>query len=279
MTPMKKLKGQFSELNEFLSPFFSQFILNESRPKEIPYPFQRSHHQNSVSKGVKEDHLRIYKDLNSDSSIAFIFDYKGKDEEDWRFYTSIKATNNNDSIIYSQPLNYNQFKKELNSFLSDLREEYRSKKNKINNEFIFNKICSIFIKESLDFKLEQEKAEKKITEHTLPIFNKIQENTIQLNYNRDHIIKIKDSIRASITRSADYKRLIQLKKEVEELTLKIHDKTKLKEEEKDIPQKTKLVESLKNENTVLNNTLKEVTKKLANDNPKMVSKLIRTKIL
>ncbi len=117
-TPMKRLTTHFSLLTKASATSFSNFCLNESKGKSIPWSFAPYDNMTGEykyhTKAVESDHIKVYKDKKSDVSFAFIFDYKEKSEDEWRIHVSIKVTNS--KYFCSELYTFDEFRLKLNEF-------------------------------------------------------------------------------------------------------------------------------------------------------------------
>ena len=281
ITPMNRLKGQFSELTSFLASDFNLLLLQESKSKEIPYPFQpkdlKTGDYKYRTKGVQEDYLKIYNDQNSDVNFAFIFEYKEKDEKDWKIFVSIKTNKDNESIVYSEPYNFIDFKNSLNLFVSELRTKSlsKNKKDRIDAGNVFNLVSTSFLKTTFDLKKEIKKAEDTINKALGDISIKINENQKKIEEVNKNILDINTILSKSIPKTKEYQELQEIKKRMTVLEDILEQKKVKIESENNKSEKLELLKNLKEEKKSLNKQAITETIEIKKKLPNAVSKRIK----
>jgi hypothetical protein len=281
ITPMKRLKGQFSELTSFLSKDFELVTLNEHDPKNIPHPFQpideTTGHYKSSTKGVVEEHIRKYEDKNSDISLAFIFEYKNKKIEDWKIFASIKTTKDNDSIIYSLPYNFNDFKNNLNNVLSIIRQRSSSKKKNevLSTAFVFNTFSNQFLQNKFDFDKEFIKSENivnKAVEKSSSILDAHLESVLIAE---NEVLNVNNIVKKSISKTSEFKEFNMLEKRMKILKKELDQKQKTIEDKNNLTEKQESVEELNKLTYSLKRNVKKESEEIKKILPKMVAKKLK----
>lgn len=143
MTPMTKLKNEFTLLKELLGSKFKETVLNKATPKVTGIqvvPVCLSYGDEGIQyfekKGVKSDFLRILKLKEKDVnySIAFSIKYIGLKPEEQKCKYSVKRTIKNiDKIDFfnSEEISIEELGNKINSVLKTLKENSYSEEEKV----------------------------------------------------------------------------------------------------------------------------------------------------
>lgn len=145
LTPMKRLSDNISRLESNLGGSWKRLMLNKAAPKATALCVGRTTGE-SMTKGVESDCIYIYSFRDKKfPSFSFVFQYQEKDQPE-TFFAQIKYTNDNDSIVTSVEMNYEDFRKNLNLFINNV--DTSDKK--------LNAVIDIFEKQFLSATLQKE---------------------------------------------------------------------------------------------------------------------------
>lgn len=212
---MKKLTRHFTLFTELTKHDFSVSVLNASKTRSIPYPFQPYATEDTYKmykKVVKSDFIRRYKQKKSDLSIGFVFDYLDKNEEDWLINVTIKTSEDNSSIFNSPMYTLNEFKKIMNAVNKELTAS-----KKTNSGVILNLITSSFMSDDFDLEKEVSKVEAELLnvlkETEADFDEKINERAIARYDN----IELNKKFIKYTQGTSEYKEIAQLKAKILEL--------------------------------------------------------------
>lgn len=248
---MKKLKNHFSKLTLHTKSFFNFFSLNEAQEKDIPFPFHPynriSNSYKTFKKPVLSDHIKVFKNVDTDISFAFAFDFKNKNEDDWTITVSLKFSENNNSIISSPFFSLEEFRPLINLLNKELDNIHNStkKNHDLSSHVILNLISEIFFDNSINLNNEIDKNEfeiNKALEETKSLFenkkNDLNKAELELKNTRYQIKKI-------IELSPDYKKIKKLETELAILKDSVKSQKNQLENSFDIELKVKAIHSIK----------------------------------
>lgn len=138
LTPMKRLNGQFKDLNNLIGKLYDNITLNKAGSRRTGYGWDHSY-----TKGVQSDFISIFSPKNKrehESSFSFVFNYMESDT----YFAQIKTGKENDSIITSKELNFDMLRLSLNDFLIDLK-----KVNGLTTHAVFEAFRKHFMREKI----------------------------------------------------------------------------------------------------------------------------------
>lgn len=142
---MKRLSDNISRLESNLGGSWKRLMLNKAAPKATALCVGRTTGE-SMTKGVESDCIYIYSFRDKKfPSFSFVFQYQEEDQPE-TFFAQVKYTNDNDSIVTSVEMNYEDFRKNLNLFINNV--DTSDKK--------LNSVIDIFEKQFLSVTLQKE---------------------------------------------------------------------------------------------------------------------------
>lgn len=235
MTPMKRYKTGIDNFRNSISYLVNEINLNKSEPKSIPWVFAKD--DKTSTKGVENDFVLIFQDKNNrDLSIAFTFNYIGKNVDEQTVAGSFKYGNNEGELKMGSSMNLEEFKSSLNSF----NKKIPTIKN-LTFEKVVEEFNNQFVKQEFNLSKELNQADTEIAKF---IKNKTKE--IQLDKINDLVKEsrtIREEAEAKITKkiknSPEYKEREQLLAKINKLDQALETKRILFEKEELLGDKKK----------------------------------------
>lgn len=218
LTPMKRYNTNMQEFKSLLAYHrFVETTLNKSSAKS-------NWHQGdyTVTKGVESDFILIFQSKEANhNSLALSFDFLGLPLEEQTVRASIKKNDNTNTIIMSEPMTLKDFKTNINAF-----NNWSEKNKNVDSFTIFNQFSNLFLGQELDMKKEvnqQLKEKQDIVAKVSETF-KIPELEQAAQVAQDKLDAAYKKMEVTIQKTPEYKRLKELKAEMDNLTTIISKK-------------------------------------------------------
>lgn len=222
MTPMKRFSSNIQEMRENLKSHFKKITLNKSEPK-----YNRRDY--TMTKGVDSDFILIFSEPRKEISFALAFDYVGLDAKEQKVTASIKKGKSNDEIELSQTMLLPEFKEKLNEFNKSFKEVFTTENTtmQLTPVSITNKFSEIFLEKKLDLEKELQQKQESLNKifETISKELKIPEARKAKSLAIENLTKAQEEVKKQITQSEDFKILMDLKKQVNDLERKLSTKT------------------------------------------------------
>lgn len=239
MIPSKRLQSNLRNLYDLIKEHFNKNVLVKTNPSSYSY-YHRSKGVNSdqifIFYAINKD-LRSYTPLNEMPSFAIVFDYIGKEEENYSAMISFKVPNpkykpnlkNNkeEQFVYTQSKIYDieSFRKLLNELNKNLKLLKESKED--NYEKIMSVVYSLFFESTLNIDEEVEKLHNQIKSAA-----KSQKSIVdkfERNFKKDTEIfnSAKLKLEEDINNTPEQIRILELEKELASLKASLSKKKEL----------------------------------------------------
>lgn len=281
ITPMQKFKNHFSTLTLYTKGRFNFFSLNEAQEKSIPFPFQPrnriSDSYKTVKKSVSSDHIKVFKNMDTDVSFAFAFDFKDKIEDDWTITVSLKITENNDSIISSPAFQLEEFRTLINRLNKQFHTIDNSKEKNVNlsSDVILNLVSETFFDQSINLNNEIEKAESNIDKALEETKSLFEDKTVELNNAELELKNTRYQINKILESSPDYKKMKKLEKELAILKDSVNSQKNQLEKSFNIDLKLDNIKSIKDKLSYLRSKAQHIVADFKKSIPKTVSNKLK----
>lgn len=236
MIPSKRLQSNLRNLYDLIQEHFEKKVLVKTNPSSYSYYYQ--------SKGVSSDQififyaknkeLRSYTPLNEMPSFAIVFDYIGKEEENYSAMISFKVPNpkykpnlknkKEEQFIYTQSKIYDieSFRKILNELNKRLKLLNESKED--NYEKIMSVVYSSFFESTLNIDEEVEKLHEQIkiaAKNQKSIVNKFERD---FKKDTENFNSAKLKFEEDINNTPEQIRILELEKELASLKVSLSKK-------------------------------------------------------
>lgn len=210
---MKRLQTNFKELENETKHILKSFTLNKSEPHWNPVggPSGWGDH----TKGVKNDFTKVLIPLNrnNDISCSFVINYIGLETES--FIAQIKKGNDNTNIKSTKVLEYDDFRKKLNTLINTIKD---ANKNQPITYPEFVKIFSnLYLSEDLDLNKQAKIAEKELMDFLQTPKQHLNEKKESYLKSKLLVEKIEEEIIQNIKNSAEQSELDKLLERVKEV--------------------------------------------------------------
>lgn len=254
MTPMKRFTDQISKFEHLIGSEFKSKNFNKSSPKS-----NWSYGEYYTSKGISNDFVSVFNTPFENLSFALTFQYINLPKEEQHVFASIKTGANNDDIIYSKPLNLEEFKEIIKTINNELEEIRLFKKSNIAADDIVQKFSTHFLDDVLNIK-ELLKTEKERYDNFLQDQKKYLELQKFEDIFRERTKKFQDMeklIDTTIKHSDDYKELQKLKLRMNELNKNIEEATEVLIKKHKFHEESKLLQTSKEDLFLANMALEK----------------------
>lgn len=170
-TPMKRLTTHFKSMEYSLNAYGGRKTVLNKRESSVDY-----HGQDR--KAIESDFIVIFTFGLNMPSISFVFEYQNPDAPE-TFFAQIKSGAGNETITTSAPMNFEEFRLNLNKFnkfLSTPRKHEKASKKKVEKthlEYLLEGFSTLFFTETL-----QDSSKEHIDSYNTQVAEKLKELNI-----------------------------------------------------------------------------------------------------